>query len=151
MTPRNYGRTTFTTVLVSTLLIITGCPPQEPPRILVLQGTWELTPAPTNVSDFLLTFNDNGNITRIQYTLTDPSSTVPVTVTIDDPEFVDADSSVEGNDVAITATWAVVNNLNFDGTLNDAEDQIDGTATYFIQVGNVTVSLPETSARLTRQ
>lgn len=137
--------------VLAAFVLVTGCPPPPPPPVSVLQGTWELTPAPANVTNFFVTFDDDGDISQIQYIYTEPGGNVPVTVTIDDPEFVDADSTVDGSDVSIRANWAAVNNLQFNGTLNESQDQITGTATYFIQVGNVTVSLPTTNAQLTKQ
>lgn len=130
------------------LTAITGCPtPLPPPPEAVLSGTWELTGdvvAP-EVSNFLLTFDQNGNITRMSYQFNN------FTVTADDPSFIDSNATVSGSDVNIVATWLTVNNLVLDGTMNSALTQITGTASYRLVIGGVTVEVPAGAAQLAKR
>ena len=130
------------------LLPLCGCPVVVPvgPEA-VLEGTWELTGSVVapGVTDFLVTFNSSGEITRLSYTYG------VFTIVVDDPSFIYSQSTVDGNDVNITVTWLTVNNLVFDGTLNSAQTQITGTASYRLVVGGITVDVPAGDAQFTKQ
>lgn len=137
-------------VLAALVLLVplSGCPVAVvPPPEAVLEGTWELTGdivAP-EVSNFLLTFDQNGKITRMNYQFNN------FTVTANDPSFIDSNSTVSGSDVNIAVTWLTVNTLVLDGTLNSALTQITGTASYKLVIGGVTVDVPAGAAQLTKQ
>lgn len=123
---------------------ITVAPPPE----AVLEGTWLLTGdviAP-DVSEFLITFDSDGEITRISYTYANS-----ITVTSNDPDFIDSDSTVDGDAVTINVTWLFVNNLVLTGTLDAAQDQITGEASFRLNIGSIEIEAPLGDAVLTRQ
>lgn len=133
---------------VALLVAATGCP-SAPPSVpeAVLEGTWELTGdlVADEVSDFLITFDETGEITTIRYTVG------IINVVINAPASIQSSSNVDGNSVTISAAWLGINNLVFEGTLNDAESQIDGTTTFSIEVGSVKITVPTGDALLIRQ
>ncbi len=128
------------------LVPLSGCPIPTP-IASVLEGTWELTGdvVSPELSNFLITFDRNGEITRLQYQVD------AFTVTADDPGFIDGNSSVNSTDINIVVTWLAVNNLVFDGLLNDAQTQIVGTASYQLRLGSITVEAPAGNAVLTKR
>jgi hypothetical protein len=130
------------------LLPLTGCPvtPTPGPEA-VLEGTWELTGevVTEGVTNFLITFDEEGQITGLTYDYG------VISVVVDDPSFIESVSSVNGSSVNISVTWLGVNNLVIDGTLSADQNTITGTATYLIVIGNLEISAPAGDATLTRQ
>src|SRR6185436_17365303 len=116
------------------LVFVTGCPAPAPAPEAVLAGTWSLAPLGPNVSNYLITFDDTGTITRLQYTFTDPDTGVSVKVDIDQAKFITSSSAVNGSDVSITATWLSVNNMVFSGTINADNTVMTGSASYVLRV-----------------
>jgi hypothetical protein len=110
----------------------------------VLEGTWEMTGEAlgNNVTDFLITFDDNGDITEVQYMV----GAVQV-------EFTDIDSTttVDGSSVSINASWGGPSQFIFDGTLNDSQDVIDGDVSYSLTTDGVNINAPVGPATLTKQ
>jgi len=139
----------FVSSLVIALLPLCGCPVAAPPAAeAVLQGTWKLTGdvvAP-GVTDFLVTFDARGKISALSYRYNNI-----ILVDLNDPAFIQSDSTVSGSDVSIVATWLSVNNLVFDGTLNAGQTQMTGTMSYRLLIGNITVDAPAGNAQLTKQ
>jgi hypothetical protein len=140
-------------VLVANALLLvtaTGCPFIIPPvPESVLQGTWELTGdlVSPDVTDFLITFDRDGEITEISYVLNGIT-----TVTIDSDSLVRSSSEVNGSDVSISASWGAGSTLFFEGTLNSGQTQIVGSTGYRIVItGSITIDIPTGPATLTRQ
>ncbi len=130
------------------LVAATGCPFVIPPvPESVLQGTWELTGevVSPDVTDFLITFDKDGQISRITYKF---KSITTITI---DSDSLRSSSNVNGDDVSITATWGG-STFFFEGTLNSAQNQIDGTTGYRLVVSeSITVEIPTGPATLTKQ
>jgi hypothetical protein len=122
--------------------------PPPPPPEAVLEGTWQLTGVvlTPGISDFLISFDGEGNITRLTYRVNDL-----VTVYVDETDFIDSDGTVNGDDVSIIASWFEVNHFAFSGTLNSNQTRIDGNASYKLVVGGLTIEAPLGQARLTKQ
>ncbi len=134
---------------VALLTVLTGCPtpvPPPPPEA-VLEGRWELTGdvVSDDISAFFVTFDGNGNIVRIDYRVG------LVQVVIDEPGFIQTDSTVSGSSVSIVATWFSVNNLAFSGIANADFSRIDGNASYKLVIGSISVDVPAGTAALIRQ
>ncbi len=143
-------RTATGALLVLTcLVVLTGCPinPIPTPPEAVLKGTWELRGdlVADEVSDFLITFNSQGEITRLSYRFGF------ATIVVDDPTFIQSESNVDGDQVSIVVTWLLTNSLFFEGTLNTAQTQIDGTTSFVIKIGSVEINVPTGAATLTKQ
>ena len=124
---------------------IFGCPDLQPANG-VMHGTWLLTPsqnANPPVTNILLTFDPTGQLTTMSYTVNGTTLTWN-----DPPPFV----AVDGTSVRITATQSG-NGLMFDGTLNSATAPTSATGTLSanLVVGNLTVSVPQGTATLTKQ
>lgn len=138
---------------VALLAVLTGClvptqplPPPPPPEA-VLEGRWELTGdmMSDDVSAFFISFDANGNISRLDYRVGSAR------VVFDEPDFIQTDSTVNGSSVSIIATWFGVNNLAFSGTANAGFSRIDGNASYRLVIGSVSVDVPAGDATLTRR
>ena len=130
------------------LTALTGCPtPVPPPAEAVLEGRWQLTGdvISDDVSAFFVTFDANGNISKIDYRVG------LVQVTVDEPGFISTDSTVNGSSVSIIATWFSVNNLGFSGIANADFSRVDGNASYRLVIGSVSVDVPAGAATLIRQ
>ena len=135
-------------VPVALLTVLTGCPtPVPPPAEAVLEGRWELTGdvVSDDISAFFVTFDVNGNIVRLDYRVG------LVQVAIDEPGFIQTDSTVNGSSVSIIATWFSVNSLAFSGIANADFSRIDGNASYKLVIGSVSVNVPAGAAALIRQ
>ncbi len=135
-------------VPVALLTALTGCPvPQPPPAEAVLEGRWELTGdvISDDISAFFVTFDADGNISRIDYRVG------LVQVTFDESGFIQTDSTVNGSSVSIIATWFSVNNLAFSGIANADFSRIDGNASYRLIIGGISVDVPAGAAALIRQ
>lgn len=135
--------------LLLPLLVLGGCPAPAPPLPeAVLEGTWELTgdALPAEITDYLVTFNEVGEITRISFRYNEI-----VTVTVSTSSSIDSSSTVSGSDVSIVASWFTVNNLVFSGTLNEALTQMTGSASYRLEFGGVTIETPVGDAVFTKQ
>ena len=100
---------------------------------------------PSELTEYRVTFNNKGEITQISYRYNQT-----VLITVSTPSFIDSSSTVSGNDVSIVATWFTVNNLAFSGTLNSAQTQIVGSASYRLEFGVVTIESPVGDATFTR-
>lgn len=138
-------------VPVVLLTTLTGCPaplpPPPPPPEAVLEGRWELTGdmASDDISDFFITFDANGNISRLDYRVG------LARVVFDEPTFIQTDSTVNESSVSIIATWFGVNNLAFSGTANADFSRIDGSASFRLVIGSVSIEVPAGEAALVRQ
>lgn len=135
--------------LVTLLVCATGCPfnfgdPDVDEE--VLEGRWELTgdAIDDNVTDFFIDFDDDGEITGIRYRV----GSVIVEL---DGDAIDSESQVDGDWVVIDAEWFNVNNLRFEGQLSGDLNRIDGSLTYRIQFGALTLAVDGGAATLTRQ
>ncbi len=96
----------------ATLAVLSaGCTP-VPPATAVLAGTWKLTTPSdvTNLTELLLTFDSNGNLSNVTYKIGDKATITSPTPT--------ATTAVAGQNVTISATF-VGNSLSFSGVLND--------------------------------
>ena len=126
---------------LTTLALYTGCI-IIPSEASELQGTWALTTAQsTNLGQTLLTFNEEGALTSVSYTIAG--------VTITD-HAVTASSHVTGNNVTITASFAG-NSINFVGTFNADKTVITGDAGTTITIGGITISIDNGAVTLTKQ
>jgi hypothetical protein len=141
----------ITALIGGALLLVaaTGCPIIIPPLPeAVLQGTWELTGdlVSPQVSDFLITFDRDGQITRMTYVFGGIT-----TVTISGAD-LRSSSNVNGDNVSITATWGSGSTLFFQGTLNNAKNQITGSTGYRLVISeSITIEIPTGPATLTKQ
>ncbi len=142
----------ITALIGGVLLLVagTGCPIIVPTQLEgVLQGTWELTGDLVNpdVSNFLITFDKHGQITRIIFVANNTTS-----VTIDSSDVLVSSSDVRDHNVSITATWGGSSTFFFDGTLNDDLTIAVGSTGYRLAVSeSITIELPTGPATLTRQ
>ncbi len=120
-----------------------GCPQPAPPPEAVLQGTWLVTVAQNpDLKTLLVTFDENGNVTEVQYKLGDNAL-----ITVTSPAGV---ATVNGQNVVISATFND-NGLTFNGTLNGDNTVITGNLTTQIVVGGVVVTVNNGPATLTKQ
>ena len=137
-------------VLVSGALVgVSGCGiPVPPPPEAALEGTWELSgeAVQPRLSEFRITFDDEGRITRLSYRLDNL-----VTIYVDESALITSDTTVNDSEVSILASWFQLNYFAFGGTLNANHTYMDGNATYQIAVGGETIEAPLSQARLTRQ
>jgi hypothetical protein len=109
----------------------------------VLAGTWSLTtPSSTDLTQLLLTFNQNGALTTVVYKVG-----TGITITSNAPT---GTTTVAGNNVTITADF-IGGALSFNGTLNAAQTVIDGTFTTTITVGTLVISIDSGRGTLTKQ
>ncbi len=131
---------TGTALLAGTL----GCPAPTPSEA-VLEGTWKVVPNEVldpSLTDWFVTFDANGNVTRITYTIGD----FPAVVWTNPP----AAAHVDGDNVFISATQGE-NLFTFTGTLNNTKTVITGELNAKLEVGDITIAVPLTSAVLTKQ
>lgn len=136
---------------------LAGCVQVIIPPEAVLEGTWVLdvpgieSDTDPFVSDIIIVFDQEGKITRMSYKLNDPITGNSLDVLVNDPNFIQTDSTVDGSNVTVNTTWFSVNNLVFSGTLNSTQDVITGTISYALQIGSVRISVPATAgATLTK-
>ncbi len=129
--------------VVSLGSLLSGCGPPPPPPEAVLQGTWAVTVenAP-DLKELLVTFDENGNVTEVQYKLGDNA-----TITVASPTGV---ATVDGSNVIISATFND-NGLTFNGTLNSDNTVITGNLTTQIAIGGLIVTINNGPATLTKQ
>jgi len=129
-------------IAVPFVTLLSGCFPPPPPTS-VLEGTWKLTvEGAPDLRDLLLTFDSDGNIQTVQYQIGDNAIiTVPAPI---------GATSVENDTVTISVTFNS-NTLAFNGTLNDTNDIITGSLTTLITVGDVTVTIDNGPATMTKQ
>jgi hypothetical protein len=105
----------------------------SPPAAAVLAGTWELTtPSTASLTQLLLTFDQNGNLTTVTYKLG-----TEITVTESAPV---STTTVDGKNVTISATF-LGNSLDFNGTLNEADTVITGTLSTRIALGTIVITI----------
>jgi hypothetical protein len=135
-------------LVVAGLLFVAvpGCVPPAPEA--VLEGTWELTGdlLDSDVSQFLITFDQDGQISAIRYVYDN------FTIVINADELVDSFANVDGQEVFISASWGSGSTLTFNGTLNAAETEIVGTTSYRLVIAPlIIVEVPTGPAVLTRQ
>ena len=126
--------------------LLSGCRalfPTTPPPEAVLAGTWAMTAQ--NVPDLkqlLFTFDSNGNLQTIQYQVASNATiTVPAPI---------GETSVSGTAVSISVAFNT-NTLAFNGTLNSANNVIDGSLTTLIAVGSSVVTVDNGPATMTKQ
>jgi hypothetical protein len=115
----------------------------------VLAGTWQLTgdTVSPDVGDFLITFDASGQITKLTYVY--KSAT---TVTVNAGDLLRSSSKVNGSDVSISASWSIGNTLFFEGVLNTAQTEIDGSTSYRLLVTPaITVDIPTGPAKLVKR
>lgn len=131
-------------IAVSALLAgVFGCPELQPAES-VLAGTWELNQsANANVTDWLLTFDSQGDLTQMSYVVDN------VLIIWTDPP---AAVRVDGDQVHISATQSG-NGLNFDGTLDSTEAPTTATGSLSadLVIGDLRVSVPQGPATLVKQ
>jgi hypothetical protein len=138
-------------VLIGGVLLLvaaTGCPIVIPVPESVLQGTWELTGdlVSPDVSNFLITFDKEGQIAKITYDINN------ATITVDSGSLLQSSSDVNGDAVSITATWGNGSTLVFDGTLNNAQTQAEGSTGFRLVISaSITIDIPTGPATLTKQ
>ena len=134
------------TGLALTTVLLTGCPaPVPPPAEAVLAGTWRLEPGEQftpPLSDWFLTFDSNGELTRVTYTFAGFA-----TVTWNNPP---AATTVNGSSVYISVSQSG-NGLIFSGTLNSSNTVATGTLSSNLVVGGITISVSQGPATLTKQ
>ncbi len=129
--------------MVPLAALLGGCPQPAPPPEAVLQGTWLVTVAQNpDLKTLLVTFDENGNVTEVQYKLGDNAL-----ITVTSPTGV---ATVDGQNVVISATFND-NGLTFNGTLNGDNTVITGNLTTQIVVGGVIVTVNNGPATLTKQ
>jgi hypothetical protein len=136
-------------VVGGTVLLVaaTGCPIIIPtPPEAVLQGTWELTGdlVSPDVTDFLMIFNADGRIVEIRYVFENATVIIPANA------LLNSSSDVNGNNVTISATWALGNTFTFQGTFNDAKTVITGTTFSRLVIGAAIIEIPTGPATLTK-
>lgn len=109
----------------------------------LLSGTWSLTtPSTSDLTQLLLTFDQNGVLTTVVYKV------VPgITIESNAPT---GTTTVAGSNVTITADF-IGGSLSFNGTLNAAQTVIDGTFTTTITVGTLIISIDSGPGTLTKQ
>ncbi len=131
-------------VVAPLALVAAGCPTTEPPAEAVLAGTWEVstTPEESDLTQLLLTFNQNGDLQTVTYQVSD--NTV---ITVPSPL---GNTNVEGQEVTISSTF-LGNSLSFSGTLNETNDVIEGNITTTITVGGIVITIDNGEATLTKQ
>lgn len=140
------------TVLVCSALLLSavvGCTINIIPAESVLAGTWQLTgdTVSPDVGDFLITFDASGQITKLTYVY--KSAT---TVTVNAGDLLRSSSKVNGSDVSISASWSIGNTLFFEGVLNTAQTEIDGSTSYRLLVTPaITVDIPTGPAKLVKR
>jgi hypothetical protein len=139
---RASDRVIFLATAVAGLAALTGCPPTPPPEA-VLEGTWEMTTTEsTDLTQLLLTFDAQGDLSRITYQLDGGTILIATSPT--------AATNVNGDDVSISVTFSS-NALVFNGKFNNAKTVITGTTTTYITVGLFVVQINNGPAVLTKQ
>lgn len=131
----------------SSVVLLMGCirlpSASLPPEEAILAGSWEVTgDTVTNLEALIFTFNDRGELVQVVYELSGTSR-----ITDTNPR---GDVSVRGDSVVIDAT-IVGNGTVFNGILNNANTQINGTLTTRLQVGSIIAEQEQGAATLTRQ
>ena len=132
-------------LFVPVAALVNGCASPSKPPEAVLAGTWSLVPANATtpaLSELLLTFDSNGNLTQTQYQV---GSNAVVTTPI-----IGGDTTVNGSDVTISVGF-LGNTLSFAGTLNSTNDLATGNLTTVITVGLSTVTIDNGAATMTKQ
>jgi len=144
--------TRWTVQLATLALLISmslgGCAPTTGSKA-VLTGTWELTEVHdpnSNLTNVLLTFDSDGELSYLSYDYLGVTTTVTGTALI-------FNTSVDGSDVTLAGTFGGEphNNLSFDGTLNSDNTVIDGNASFLIYANNTYVYFPSGPATLTKR
>jgi len=139
---RSHGCIVFAGILAVGLTTLVGCAPTPPPEA-VLEGTWEMTTTEsTDLTQLLLTFDAQGELSRITYQLDGGTILIATSPT--------AATNVDGDDVSISVTFSS-NALVFNGQLNNAKTVITGTTTTYITVGLFVVQINNGPAVLTKQ
>jgi len=133
-------------MLPGALIGIQGCgsPAAPPVPEAVLAGSWELTTVnPSNLPKTVLTFDSNGNLTNITYTVGGASvSQIPIS----------GSTTVVDSTVTISETLPNGGSISFQGTLNEAGTQATGNIVAVFSVTNIfTTTLPGVPAVLTKQ
>lgn len=138
-----WNRPCVVVVGAALLAATTGCPFSSPPEA-VLEGTWKLTTSQAlnpPVTDWLLTFDKNGDLTEVKYTAN------AATVTWDRPR---ATTNVDGSDVSISGERSG-GSLTFEGTLDSTNTVITGKLTSTLEVGSATITVDHGDATMTKQ
>ncbi len=122
-----------------------GCP-QPPGDDSVLKGTWEVVPDDgfdEPLSDIFVTFDARDQVSQVAYTFTDG-----VTVTWRHP---DGSTTVDAVTIGVTCTVGG-NGFTFNGTLNSdtAPTNADGILALNLELGNLSVSMPQGPATLVK-
>jgi hypothetical protein len=123
-----------------------GCITIPDPDPSELEGRWELTGAlvEDDISDYVIEFDAEGEITEISYRYQNSARVII------DGSAIDSSSNVEDGDVSIVAEWFGGNSLFFEGAFNAAQDEIDGSVSYELKIGAITIEVPVGDAQLTR-
>lgn len=148
MSPKTWS-VLLSIVALTVMIGVAGCPSPSTSKA-VLEGTWLLSetnsPNP-NLTQVLLTFDANGDLTTVTYVFN--NATVTSTGAA-----LTATTAVSGSTVTITSTFGSSGNssLDFTGTLNSTDTVITGTATFTVVVSNsTTITFPAGAATLTKQ
>lgn len=136
-------------VAMLVLMSMSGCiDPSPPPPEAVLEGTWQLAGAVVQpgLTDFKVTFDQQGKMTALRYRLNDQ-----MWVIVNDSSLIDSDSTVNGTDVSIIASWFQDNHFAFSGMLKNNNTLIDGNAAYRFVVGGSTIEASLGAGQLIKQ
>ncbi len=149
MERRNWNRWPLLLMGAALLVSTTSCCWLENRPTAVLEGTWKLTGdlVSADVTDFLITFNDRGEITALSYKY--KNATIEISA-----HLINSASTVDGSDVTITATWYLVglNALSFVGQIDSTETVINGTTEFELWVSpGIDVTVPPGAGTLTKQ
>ena len=135
------SRTLSLGLALATLALYSGCISVTSPEA-VLHGTWKLTTdQTTDLTETLLTFDTNGQLTSLSYTA------AGVTATNDS---ITGTSRVDGDNVTITTAFGA-NSVNFNGTFNAAKTVITGEGDTSATLGGITISVVNGPVTLTKQ
>jgi hypothetical protein len=142
---RTRGMCCLLLVAAGGLLIPAGCP--QPSSASLLTGQWELVPDQGfdgPLTNLFITFDAKDQLSEVSYTFTNGA-----TVTWRHP---DSTASVDGSTLHVACTVGG-NGFAFDGTLNSttAPASADGTHTLDLEMGDLSVSMPQGPATLVRQ
>jgi len=126
---------------------IFGCPQVLPPPEAAMEGTWEVIPDDTvdpRLTDWILTFNANGELTQVTYTLVGGE-----TVRWNDPQ---GSTDVDEDQVHISVAFGP-NGFTFDGTLDSVKTptMATGVVGTTVTIGGIEISEPEAEATLVKQ
>ncbi|TWT41759.1 hypothetical protein RAS1_28810 [Phycisphaerae bacterium RAS1] len=139
------SRSTFALAVVGLLTGLAGCssilnPIINPPS--PLDGAWKLEAADALNLATTLTFDSNGAVTNVAYTVGDVAS-----IPDDSPQ---AAVEIDGDNVVVSLIFGG-NALVFSGTFNDDRSVISGRVTGVVSAGDVVVTLTNQAATLTKQ